>query len=496
MSPTKPPTAEQGHEDVSVTASGEVDSPRDRPGLGARLRHLVRLRDRTWKSWTAFAVVVALVLGAAGVLAAATLFARTEPTFTPIPPKIALGPLSFDAPIPSESGVTDKLEKPAGVPQLGKLTGEVFDANTGQRLWSRDPDKPMAPGSTNKILTMAAVLLAMDPGSHLTTKVVAGPSPDSVVLVGGGDPSLSSLPDGSDSVYAGAAKLANLAQMVKVAHPGPIRSVLVDTSLFAGEGMAPGWDEVDIQDGNFTPIGSLILDGGRSKPAERDPPRTATPATDAGKKLAQLLGADTSTIAQTTVVPNAAELGRVTSPSISDLVENTLRISDNVLAEALARHVAIAKGEEPSFAGAAKAVRDVLSEEGFTVTGADLVDGSGLSTEDKIPASLLGQVMRAAAGPESDQRAGRLRPLLAGLPVAGGDGTLQTRFDDDASSEGKGWVRAKTGTLTGVSALAGTVVDDDGRLLTFAFMSGGTSPADSRPKLDVLASTLRACGCR
>src|SRR5439155_1032565 len=83
-------------------------------------------------------------------------------------------------------------------------------------------------------------------------------------------------------VYPDAAKLDTLAAAVRDAHPGPIRSVAVDTSLFAGPGLAPGWDPADIAGGYLTPIEPLIMDGGRSKPDELDPPRTPTPAADAG----------------------------------------------------------------------------------------------------------------------------------------------------------------------------------------------------------------------
>jgi D-alanyl-D-alanine carboxypeptidase/D-alanyl-D-alanine-endopeptidase (penicillin-binding protein 4) len=57
-------------------------------------------------------------------------------------------------------------------------------------------------------------------------------------------------------------------------------------------------------------------------------------------------------------------------------------------------------------------------------------------------------------------------------------------------------VRAKTGTLTGVSSLAGVVTDADGRLLVFVLMSNGQSPSAVRPRLDALAATLSRCGCR
>jgi D-alanyl-D-alanine carboxypeptidase/D-alanyl-D-alanine-endopeptidase (penicillin-binding protein 4) len=57
-------------------------------------------------------------------------------------------------------------------------------------------------------------------------------------------------------------------------------------------------------------------------------------------------------------------------------------------------------------------------------------------------------------------------------------------------------VRAKTGTLTGVSSLAGITTDADGRLLVFALMSNDVTPALVRPKLDAIAARLSGCGCR
>ncbi|MBO0851141.1 MAG: D-alanyl-D-alanine carboxypeptidase/D-alanyl-D-alanine-endopeptidase, partial [Pseudonocardia sp.] len=431
------------------------------------------------------------------------------------PPRLAMGPLPDDAPVPTSAGLAAALSKPTSAPALGSLTGVVLNPATGQSLWSRNPDRAMVPGSTGKLLTAAAVLLTKEPTARLSTRVVAGATPDSVVLVGGGDPTLSVLPapggagddaatrkaspttdTATESVYAGAAKLDTLAAEVRAAHPGPIRSVAVDVSLFTGPGLAPGWDPADIVGGQMTSIEPLILDGGRSKPDELDPPRTATPAVDAGKALAKRLGADQATVQVHTASPGAAVLGEVRSPTIADLVENALRISDNVLAESLARQVALTRGAEPSFAGAARAVRETLSDAGFDVDGARMVDGSGLSTADQVPARLLGQIMAAASGPASDPRSARLRPLLAGLPVAGGDGTLDDRFDNGDAVAGRGFVRAKTGTLTGVSTLAGVVTDHDGRLLTFALMSNGTSPAESRPRLDAIAAALRTCGCR
>jgi D-alanyl-D-alanine carboxypeptidase/D-alanyl-D-alanine-endopeptidase (penicillin-binding protein 4) len=113
-----------------------------------------------------------------------------------------------------------------------------------------------------------------------------------------------------------------------------------------------------------------------------------------------------------------------------------------------------------------------------------------------VPATLLTDLLGAAAAPdEAQQRTAALRPMLVGLPVAGSSGTLADRYDGP-TADGRGWVRAKTGTLTGVNSLAGTVLDAEGRVLVFALLSNGPDPVSVRPRLDALAAQLRSCGCR
>jgi D-alanyl-D-alanine carboxypeptidase/D-alanyl-D-alanine-endopeptidase (penicillin-binding protein 4) len=89
-----------------------------------------------------------------------------------------------------------------------------------------------------------------------------------------------------------------------------------------------------------------------------------------------------------------------------------------------------------------------------------------------------------------------LHPVLAGLPVAGWSGTLVDRYLAGRDRSGAGVVRAKTGTLTGVSALAGLVHDADGRLLVFAFDADRVRSTDAADAaLDGLAAGLARCGC-
>jgi len=179
----------------------------------------------------------------------------------------------------------------------------------------------------------------------------------------------------------------------------------------------------------------------------------------------------------------------VRSAPLSTLVEQMLHASDNVIAECLARQVALAEHQPASFTGAAAAVRAVLVRLGVD-PGPGMVDGSGLAASDRVAAAVLARVLRLAAA------TARLRYLISGLPVAAWSGTLAGRFESAASRAAAGVVRAKTGTLTGVSALAGLVHDRSGRLVAFAFVADRAGPtAAAEAALDALAARLAGCGC-
>ena len=318
-----------------------------------------------------------------------------------------------------------------------------------------------------------------------------GAEPGTVVIVGGGDPTISGVP--GRSVYPGAGTLDDLVNQVK--QKGAVTKVQFDLSRYTGEALGPQWEQADIGGGSVAPIVPFMLDGGRVDQANVNGARTGSPAQAAADAFAQRIGAPGATAG--TAPQGAQVLGEIKSAPIEQLVDNMMQISDNVLTEAIAREIAIKTGNEASFAGGVKAVRDVLTKNGFDLTAANFVDGSGLSATNKIPAKLLTDVLSAAAKPTlDDARTAKLRPLLTALPVAGGSGTLAGRYTGN-SANGKGWVRAKTGTLTGVNALAGVVVDVDGRVLVFAFMSASNRDAlrEVRPALDVMAAALRGCGC-
>jgi D-alanyl-D-alanine carboxypeptidase/D-alanyl-D-alanine-endopeptidase (penicillin-binding protein 4) len=323
--------------------------------------------------------------------------------------------------------------------------------------------------------------------------VLAGSRPGEVVLVGSGDPTLSAARPGAPTAFAGAARLSDLAAQARKASTTRITRVVIDANRYTGPRLGPGWDPTDVDGGFVAPVAALMADVGRVDPADKSV-RSPTPDLAAGAAFAARLGLPADAVTQGSAKAGAKVLAEVTSAPISRLVEQMLLESDNVLAEALARQVAIAEKLPASFAGAADAVRRVLDRIGVPTAGLRMVDGSGLSPLDKVSPAALVAVLRTVTSVDHPA----LHALVPGLPVGGYDGTLDERYVSGPSAVAAGSVRAKTGTLDGVSSLAGIVADRDGRLLVFAFLadgvSGGTLPAEAA--LDEAAASLARCGCR
>lgn len=455
-----------------------------------------------WQKSTHVFVGLAVLAFVAAVVAAATFFTSAghggNNSHAPIPPphaptvKPGMVPVSDTAETPSPAGVAAVLGAVAADPNLGRLGARVTDALTGKELWQVAADMPLVPASTNKVLTAAAALLTLDPQARISTRVVAGSqnAQGPVVLVGAGDPALSAAPPGVDTWYRGSARISDLVEQIRRSGVTPT-AVQVDTSAFSGPTMAQGWDAADVDNGDIAPIESVMIDAGRIQPTTVNSRRSRTPALDAGRELAKALGLDPAAVTVATAPSGARQLAVVQSAPLVQRLSEMMDHSDNVMAECIAREVAAAINRPRSFAGAADAVSNRLSTAHVDTGGITLMDSSGLSVDDRLTAKTLDGVLQAAAGP--DQPA--LRALLDLLPIAAGSGTLADRFTDAASNQGPaGWLRAKTGSLTAVNALAGVLTDRSGRVLTFAFISNAAGP-NGRNVMDALATKLWSCGC-
>jgi D-alanyl-D-alanine carboxypeptidase/D-alanyl-D-alanine-endopeptidase (penicillin-binding protein 4) len=333
---------------------------------------------------------------------------------------------------------------------------------------------------------------------------VDGAGPGEIVLVGGGDVTVAPGrgTTGSATGRAGMADLADATAAALTAQGRRSVAVRLDDSLFTGGAISGHWRPGDVGGGFVAPVMALAVDSGSAtpgtplvpgKPAER----VADPALAAVRLFAAQLGKHgiriVGKVARGTAPSGAHPLATVESATVADLVEHALTDSDNTLAEALARVVAVRAGRPGTFADAGLAVLDRVSSLGVPVAGAQLTGGSGLGDGNLVPARTLAQVLVLAASPQHPE----LRPLLSGLPVAGASGTLADRFTGARDKAGLGVVRAKTGTLTGASSLSGTVVDADGRLLGFVIEADDvSSTVAARAALDAAAAALASCGCR
>ncbi|MEU9455364.1 D-alanyl-D-alanine carboxypeptidase/D-alanyl-D-alanine-endopeptidase [Streptomyces sp. NPDC048277] len=381
----------------------------------------------------------------------------------------------------SATALTDALGPLLDVPALGGThAGVVVDVATGKRLYGTGADTALTPASTTKIATAVAALSALGPDHRFTTRVALEPGTREVVLIGAGDPTLTARKDAQG--WASLRTLATATAKSLTARGVKQITLSYDTTLYTGPDLHP----IGVND-NLARVSPLMADEGRTDDSSNGPAaRVSDPAADAAAKFARFLadaGIKTSSPGTSKASSRAATLATVSSPPLSSIVERMLTNSDNDIAEALARQTALASGRPGSFDGGAAAIGARLAGLGLPMTGASFHDGSGLNRDDRLTANLLTALLVKAADTD---RPG-LRPVLTGLPVAGFTGTLTSRYTDGAA----GVVRAKTGTLTGVNTLAGTVVDKDGRLLAFAFLaSDTTSPEEAQEALDRTATAL------
>ncbi|MFG2820657.1 D-alanyl-D-alanine carboxypeptidase/D-alanyl-D-alanine-endopeptidase [Kitasatospora sp. NPDC048365] len=406
---------------------------------------------------------------------------------------------------PSNHGLQQTMGTTLQDKSLGTLNFAVADAATGEFLFGSGESVPAVPASTTKLATSVAALSLLPADFRIATKVVQGAKPGEITLVGGGDPTLTALP--ADQIRIGGApvdaasapaSMADLAERTAAAlKAAGVTSVKLgyDTSLYSGPLLHKEHDAT-----NIAAVTPLMVDEGRIDPKSPDeaPARVFDPAGQAADSFARFLTAQGITVqgkpAQATAAADAAVLGQVESPTIERLVERLLTMSDNTLAEAVARQAAIAAKQPASFDGGVKAVTDALTKLGVPMTGVVLNDGSGLNKANLIPPITLVKLLAQASSPDHPE----LRPVITGLPIAAFTGTLVNRYGaKSGAAEGAGIVRAKTGTLAGVITLAGTVVDSDGRVLAFAMMTRTTAGPDAaRAAVDRIVARIIACGCQ
>jgi D-alanyl-D-alanine carboxypeptidase/D-alanyl-D-alanine-endopeptidase (penicillin-binding protein 4) len=415
-------------------------------------------------------------------------------------------------------------------------------------LYSRDATKYFIPASNVKLLTTAAALHKLGADFRIKTSVYSGAN-GSLYVAGRGDPTI------------GEAQLKDLAQQLKRRGVDRINELIGDDSYFQGSAVNPNWEWEDAQAGYGAPVNSLIfnqnaielvlspqaigqplkvtfaepklanqwqilnnsvtvsknesefIEVGREfdRPAIRVSGQlqlgaesesayvaVVNPANNFLQHFQQVLAADGIPIKQALIASNyrnfTQELAAVESPPLAELVKETNRESNNLYAEVLLRLLGKVTGKMPvpqedKDEIGLKELKIVLTQLGVNPNSYILADGSGLSRHNLISPEALVQTLRLMA----NSPAGSI--YRASLPIAGESGTLKNRLN---FTPNRVILQAKTGTLSGVSALSGYIEVPNYEPLVFSIIvnQSDLSAAKMRSATDeivLLLNRLRRC---
>jgi D-alanyl-D-alanine carboxypeptidase/D-alanyl-D-alanine-endopeptidase (penicillin-binding protein 4) len=338
-----------------------------------------------------------------------------------------------------------RLAQALAVPGYAKDASAAIavDLDTGKLLFARNPDLPLAPASNEKLTVTFAALHELGVTYRFRTEVFARGYQDGstwhgdVFLKGFGDPTLTSL-----QVERLAAQIAG--QGIKRI----TGRVLGDESWFDSRRTADGW-----KPGFFInecpPLSALVVDR-----AFYDGHVAVQPALAAAGRFRQLLrkhGVASGAVGLGRAPAGALALAQVESDPLPDVLREMDRESDNFTAEMIAKELGAEVGTDGSTAAGVAIVRRDLLAAGIPLAGVHIVDGSGLSLEDRLTARALSALL-VSTWDDADLH----QPLWAALAVAGENGTLEHRMQRRPA---RGAVRAKTGTTDEASALSGYVGD-------------------------------------
>ena len=346
----------------------------------------------------------------------------------------------------------------------------VRELDSGATLYERRADVARVPASVEKLFTTSTALLRFGSGGTLATRVLTDGTvgPDGVLrgdvyLVGGGDPTLTG------------GHLERLARRLATQGVTAIEGrIYGDESLFDSRRGGPRTRFAF--DGFMGGVLSAVA-------YRRGFDDELSPSADAADRFAAYLriaDVDVPAGGRARVAPPAAqEIARVASPTMRDLVGMTNAPSDNFAAEMLFKVLGAQFGSGGTHAAGQRVVRSEMKGLGLNPT---VSDGSGLSRSNRTtPKQVVRLFQQMAERPDEGMA------LRASLPVAGRSGTLTRRM---RGTPAEGDCAAKTGTLNGVSALAGICVTDAGDDVAFAFLLNGVNTTSAKRIEDRMAAAI------
>lgn len=450
----------------------------------------------------------------------------------------ALAQPGFDAP-PESARLANALAQAIGTPKGVRVALAVYDADSAAPLFRYHAGDPLKPASVLKLLTTAAALERLGPDFRFETDFFL--RDEELIIRGSGDPGL-----GDERLAQRAGKprhfeLSELAQALKARGVTRLRTIALDDSIFDQQWRSPQWDpnqhqawyqapvgginfndncldaavairagaaqltlrpplppdffvnrlslgkkhaplvRRDLQDDLFQFFGSVARDGAL------EPIAVNQPTVFAGHAIAQSLRESGIEVSGSVVRRSTRALGLaleervyVHATPLADAIWRANNFSQNVFAECLLKSLAAyaPDGSRTEVAGSwdagVRALRATVATLGVDLRGAEIDDGSGLGHGNRLSADQIARLLTAM------RRSPHAELFAASLARPGEDGTLRSRLNAPAL---RGKLRAKTGTISGVHALAGYATRADGRVLAFALLVNGAPPKDFELKI-------------
>ena len=329
----------------------------------------------------------------------------------------------------------------------------LVEDEDGTIVFERNSKRLAIPASVRKLFSAATVSQCVPLDTNLETQLLR--SGEDLVLRGGGDPSFGAERHGLGGQYA----FVPFIDALRSRRIRSVRDVIVDVSLFDRVTVPYNWKV-----GNLTSVYAAPADAIAFAENEESDVPAVSPAIFAGYELKEALEAAGITVRGTVrmaIEPHPATelLARAVSPPVHYLLHTVLRNSHNLYAEMLFKRAA-AGAEPASYDEALEIERRFLTEEvGIDRAEFRFVDGSGLAPDNLVTPSAVVKLLRWMNHP---MRWPAWSEILA---QPGGPGTLRLRLTELAPT-----LRAKTGSVNAVNALAGVVRRPDGRPRYFAIV--------------------------
>lgn len=356
--------------------------------------------------------------------------------------------------------------------KLPSTSGFIALQPDGSLLWSDQADSPLIPASTMKLVTAVVALEVLGRDWKPATTVTFDVSSSTLYLVGGGDPMLTS------------ANLRTLAASVAqflTTNGYSANTLRVDDHMFPAPTRAAGVHP-SLEPDEVNPIRALTVD-------RRNSMNTSTIA---GRMFSDALQAQGVEVAYTgRGTAQGVEVGRINGLRLSSILRTMLWYSDNDIAEMVFRLSAIGSGRTATWADARVTAYERLTAMGLDTRQLKLVDGSGLSRNNRLTPTALVDLLRIVRGREAS------RSLETLLPAAGRDGTVRLRFRTSPSQCVRNTLHAKTGGLHDVVSLAGYTPSSIGEPIPFAIIVNGIGSIGegnrARRAIDALAASFSGC---